>query len=73
MTLAGSAATGRCVAAAAGGSIKKAVLKLGGSNPFTVMPSAHNPAAVAIAVTSRTRNNGQSCIAAKRFIVHDGV
>lgn len=73
MTLAGSAATGRSVAAAAGGSIKKAVLELGGSAPFTVMPSEHISAAVAIAVTSRTRNNGLSCIAAKRFLVHDGV
>jgi succinate-semialdehyde dehydrogenase / glutarate-semialdehyde dehydrogenase len=72
-TLTGSEGAGRSVAQHAGEHLKKTVLELGGSDAFVIMPSADVDKAIETAVKARTINNGQSCIAAKRFIVHRAI
>jgi len=73
VTVTGSTSAGRAVAAKAGAMLKKTVLELGGSDPYIILADAELESAVTVCVTSRLINNGQSCIAAKRFIVVESI
>src|SRR3981189_1089213 len=72
-TLTGSDAAGRSLASIAGAGVEKTVLELGGGDPFAVLPSADLDKAVQVAVAARVQNAGQTCIAAKRFIIHEKI
>ncbi len=73
VSVTGSTAAGRAVAAKAGRALKRSVLELGGSDPYLVLDDADVPKAVEVCAAARLLNSGQSCIAAKRFIVHSSV